>query len=241
MSVQQFELVWRKSSTGSSDGGAVSGVSLSTGVKNDLWPNIADADRVAGITSYKKIFACNDNATDDLVLPGIWVFQPPTNIAQQIGLGFNDSADTDPAQGNMSAFTSSALLALVSDGADARSALIVGLNAGGTPIKETLALNGATEVLSTTTWSVVNGIHLTATDGARTVTAKQGHLGTSRGVIGPSKVACWLWNSGTIRANGILLPNLPGLSNYGIWVQHVVAPGAGGVRPDSDVIGIQEG
>src|SRR4051812_42040991 len=81
-------------------------------------------------------------------------------------------------------FSAAAKLALVSDGADTRTAAIVGRLADGTIATEAaLALNGATEVLSVNTYERIHSVTLSATSGARTVTLKQGSGGTSIGTI----------------------------------------------------------
>jgi hypothetical protein len=239
VSVQQTELIWRKSATGSSDGGAVSGTLLTSGLKNDLWPNISDASRLAGGARAKKVFVCNDAATDALVLPVIWIFQQPTNIAQQIGLGFDDTNDADGAQGNMTAFSASALAAFTSSAADVRTGTLWGLDAGGVPQTETITLNGTTEVLSVGTYSVVEGFHLASTN-SNTVLVKEGTGGTTRGTIGSGKSACWLWFDANSKATGILLPSLPALSNYGVWAKQTWIAAAGGIRPDADILAIEE-
>jgi hypothetical protein len=239
MSVQQDELIWRKSATGASDGGAASGTVVTSGLKNDLWPNISDANRIAGGTRYKKVFVCNDSVTDALVLPSLWVFQQPTNIAQMIGLGFDDANDGDPAQGNMTEWSGADVVALQSSAADARVVSVYGLSALAVPQAEDVTLDGTTEVTTVGTYSVVYGCHPDAT-GAQTLNIKEGVGGTVRGVIGPSKAACWLWLEAVSKAGGISLPSLPALTNYGLWLKQTWAPGAGGVRPDADILAIEE-
>jgi hypothetical protein len=239
VSVQQDELIWRKSATGSSDGGAVSGTLLTSGLKNDLWPNISDANRLLGGTRYKKVFVCNDAPTDALVLPAIWNFQQPTNMDQWVGLGFNDANDADGAQGNMTAFSADALVALVSSAADARTASLFGLDAGGVPQTEDVVLNGTTEVLSIGTYSTLFGVHLDTT-GATTVTVKEGTGGTARGTIGSGKVACWLWLEALTKPAGVYLPSLAAGTEYGVWLKQTWAAAAGGIRPNADIVAVEE-
>lgn len=77
-------------------------------------------------------------------------------------------------------FGANAKLALVSDGADARTVAIVGRLADGTVATEAaLALNGVTEVLSVNTYERILSITLSAGSGTRTVTAKQGSGGST--------------------------------------------------------------
>lgn len=239
MSVQADELIWRKSATGASDGGAVSGSLLTSGLKNDLWPNISDAARLAGGTRYKKAFVCNDAPTDALVQPSIWHYQQPTNIAQQMGLGFDSANDADGAQGNMTAFSGSATPVLQSSAADGRTAVLFGLDGSGVPQSESIGLDGTTEAAAGFAYSVVLGVLLSGT-GSQTVVIKEGTGGTVRGTIGPGKAACWLWFDANAKAAGIMLPSLPAGSNYGIWLKQTWIAGAGGVRPDAAILAVEE-
>jgi hypothetical protein len=239
VSVQEGELVWRKSATGASDGGAVSGSLLTSALKNDLWPNISDASRVAGGSRIKKVFVCNDASVDALVQPSVWHFQQPTNIAQQMGLGFDDANDADGAQGNMTALSASATPVLQSSAADVRVADIWGLDGGGVPQTETVTLTGTTEAPAALSYSEVHGVHLAA-PGSQTVVVKEGTGGTVRGTIGPGKVACWLWYDANSKAAGIMLPSLPAGSDYGLWLKQTWIAGAGGVRPDAAILATEE-
>lgn len=239
MSVQQSELFWRKSNTGSSDGGAVSGNILTSGLKNDLWPSISDASRIAGGTRYKKVFVCNDAVVDSLVVPSIWIFQQPTNMTQQIGLGFDDSADDTNTQGNMTAWSTDNVVGVISSSGDTRVVTIWGLDALGVPQTENVTLNGTTEALSLGTYSVVYGCHLSAAL-ALTVSIREAAGGTTRGTMGSNKVACWLWLDAGAKASGIMLPSLIALGVYGVWIKQVWAPGAGGVRPNADILAVEE-
>jgi hypothetical protein len=168
----------------------------------------------------------------------------PSNCILSLGLGINDAADNDPLQGNMTAFSASAKLALISDGADTRVATIIGVNAAGTPVpvSETVTLNGAAEVLSVGSWSQVWAVFLATTDGARTVTFRQGSGGTIRGTIGIGKIACWLWVvSPGSKAAGITLPNLAAGQTYGMWRSLSWAAGVPATRPNSLSVRFEEG
>src|SRR4051812_23034676 len=84
-------------------------------------------------------------------------------------------------------FSANAVLAVISDGADVRNVTIVGRLASGVVDTETIALNGAVEVLSTKTWERIHSITLSATSGTRTVTAKQGSGGSTVATIVPNE------------------------------------------------------
>ena len=70
MSIQQAELKWYKSATISdtiSNGGRMSSIEATTGVKNNIFPDVSQAERTVGITRYRKMF-CKVANDDDLSL-----------------------------------------------------------------------------------------------------------------------------------------------------------------------------
>lgn len=76
MSISAAELVWRKSANNSdigSNGGRMTAVAIPTNVKNNIWPDVPQSERVAGSTKYRKVFVhvAND---DDLSLIQARVF-----------------------------------------------------------------------------------------------------------------------------------------------------------------------
>lgn len=76
MSINANELIWRKpanvSDTGS-NGGRMTSVAIPNNVKNNIWPDVPQAERLAGGTKYRKVFihVAND---DDLTLVQTRVF-----------------------------------------------------------------------------------------------------------------------------------------------------------------------
>jgi hypothetical protein len=244
MSVSASDIVEYLSASAGSTGGAITGSSVTSGVANNVNPNVTDAARAAGGTDYRKTFWKNTHATDAMQLPIVYVEVLPTNNTLSIGIGVNDSNDADSGQGNMTAFGAAAKVALISDGTDTRVATIFGLDNSGTPVPiiENVTLTGASEVLSVATFSKVWAVFLASTSGSRTVTVKQGTGGTTRGTIGISKLGCWLWvsNPGTVKTAGIALPNLAAGQSYGVWRRRVWTAGAGTVRPDSQTMTLEE-
>lgn len=241
MSISSSDIAHLQSAAASSSGGAITASGITSGVPNNVWPDVTDAQRVAGIVLYRKTFFKNNHASDAMVAPTIYIPTAPTNATLVLGLGINSSSDTDSGQGNMTAFGADALACVVSDTAgDARVVRITGLNGSGAPVTETVTLNGTTEVLSANTYSKVWGCSAASTDGAKTITIKQGSGGTTRGVIGPTKIACWLWVLATSKGAGILLPDLAASQNYGVWRRLTVAANAGSVRPDTLTVRIEE-
>lgn len=233
MAVTGADILQYASTVAGSAGGAISGSTITSGIPNNVWPNITDAERVAGIIVYRKTFWKNNNGVDSALVPVIYVPTPPVNASLVIGLGFNSADDDNPAQGNMTAWSAPAKVSLTSDGVDARVATVVGLDGAGLPISEDVPLTGLTEVLTAATFSKVHHTRLASTSGTRTVTVRQGTGGTTRGTIGPNEIVCWLWYAAASKGAGIALPNLAPAQTYGIWRRMTVAAGAGPVRPDT--------
>ncbi len=242
MPIAGSDLVHYESAATSSTGGAIGASTITSGVKNNLWPDVNDAERVAGVVRYRKTFWKNANLTDSAAKPCIYIPVFPSNATLAIGLGANASSDDDPAQGNMSAFGAPALVALVSDGADTRQATIRGMDSAGTsPLTEIVTLTGTSEALSVAQFSDVWSVTLDGTSGTRTVTVKQGSGGTTRGTIGVNKITCWLWvSAGTAKANGIYCTDLAAGQAYGVWHKLTVTAGATATKPNTTSLTIEE-
>lgn len=240
MPVSGSDIAHHVSTSAGSSGGAIAGT-YTSGVKNNIWPDITDAERIAGGDRYRKTFWKNNHGTDAMVAPVVFYSVAPQNCTLMLGFGVDHSTDDDPAQGNMTAFGASAVVAVVSDGADTRQVTIYGLNGASAPISETVTLNGSTEVLSVATFSKVWGVYVASTSASRTVTVKQGSGGTTRGTIGLNKKVCWLWvAAGTTKAAGILLPNLPAGQNYGVWRKKSWTAAVAAIRPNTLSVTIEE-
>lgn len=92
MSILATELIWRRPaevSEAGTNGGRMTATAITSGVKNNLFPDVNQAERTAGVTRYRKSFihVAND---DDLALiaPKIFVLQPTPgddNVAIFIG------------------------------------------------------------------------------------------------------------------------------------------------------------
>lgn len=245
MAISNSDIVEYASDAALSAGGGLTATAIPSGVRNNVWPEILNSDRVAGGTLYRKTFWKNNNGTDSALIPLLYTPVLPTpSCTLKVGLGPNDSLDTDPTQGNMTAWGASAKVALISDGADVRVVTIYGLDNSGSPVpvSETVTLTGAVEVLSVNTYSVVYANWLSAQSGTRTVTVKQGTGGTTRGVVGPNKSSCWLWLvAGPTSGSAIQTPDLAAGQVIGVWRQLSWLPAAAVSRPDSLSVRFQEG
>lgn len=243
MAIVNADIALLLSAGAGSNGGAISGSSVTSGVSNNVWPDVSDASRLAGGEDERKVFWKNNSGSSAALVPILYAPVLPTNCTLSLGYGVNDANDADPLQGNMSPLGAASVVAVVSDGADTRQATVVGLNNAGTPVPtvETVTLNGLTEVLTATTWSKVYAVYVSAIDASRTVTAKQGAGGATRGVIGPSKKVCWLWIvSPSAKAAGIALTDLAAGGIVGMWMRIVWTAGVASVRPNTMTVQFEE-
>lgn len=88
---------------------------------------------------------------------------------------------------DLTQLTATGVIAAVSDGADTRTLTLTGRLASGVVDTEDLVLTGATEVVGVKSFERLLSAVLSATDGARTVTVRQGAGGATRAVITPNE------------------------------------------------------
>ena len=241
MPVLTGDILMHLSVNAGSSGGAMAGSTVTSGVTNNVWPDVSDGDRIAGGDLYRKTFWANENEIDALLLPVVYCPVLPTSMELSIGLGFDSSSDANPLQGNMTAFSAAALVEVVSDGADTRDVTIWGVDNAGDPVTEELTLNGDTPVLGATTFATVYAMVADGTSGSRTIEIRQGSGGTLRGSIPPNELCCWLWIvEPDAKGEGIALPDLGAGQSYGIWHRLSWLPDASPVRPNSLTTRIEE-
>ena len=227
-------------------------INTTVGKKNNLFPDVTASQASSGVTLYRKFFRKNTSSTDTWYNVVLFIQKQPTNSALSIGLGIDNSNDSDATQGNMVAMSANAQIALVSSGADTRTVTLIGLDANGNPISETDTLNGTTENLSNTTFSKLYLAYASATDANNTITIKQGSGGSTLGTIGPNKISSFLWfgkkvdNTQTIvnaeggdipsYSTGIKVGNVAVGGNIGIWCRLMVPAGASAVGNNTSAI-----
>ena len=220
-------------------------INTPVGKKNNLFPDVTASQASSGLTLYRKFFRKNTSATDTWYNVVLFIQKQPTNSALSIGLGIDNSNDSDATQGNMVAMSANAQIALVSSGADTRTVTLQGLDANSNPISETKTLQGTTEVLSTNTFSKLYLAYASATNASNTVTIKQGSGGSTLGTIGPNTISSFLWfgkkvdNTQTIvnaeggdvssYSTGIKVGDITVGGNVGIWCRLGVPAGASAV------------
>lgn len=127
MSIQASELVWRKSAESSdsgTNGGRMTPTAIVSGVKNNLFPDVPQAERTAGGTKYRKAFihVAND---DDLTLIGAKVFVLfPTPGDDHVVIFPGTQTDTQSGVAPAQVFGAGNLNADVSAGATSLSVLV---------------------------------------------------------------------------------------------------------------------
>jgi hypothetical protein len=121
-------------------------------------------------------------ATTDLLLQG--AASRPTDDVTTSG-GARDAANKP----EFTQLTANSVIAVVSDGADTRTATVTGRNAAGAIVSEALVLNGTTEVVGATTFERIQRVVLSASDGTRAVTVRQGAGGATRATLGPNRTS----------------------------------------------------
>ncbi len=240
MSVVAGDLIEYKSTTDddtSSCGGAINtGAVITTGVDNNLFPDITGQEALDGVTKYRKMFRKNTNGLDTWSAVKSWITLQPTNCALHIGVGLNHADDIQGNLSSLTAFSGAALVSLTSDGTDTRSVDIEGEFSDGTRLSETVALTGASEVLSVNTYTKVYAVSAQTTSGTRSVTIKQGTGGTTRGTIATNGKVCTCWRTGTdidTKTEGFAHGDKAPADVLGMWYKIVVPPSSSSVAANS--------
>lgn len=99
-------------------------------------------------------------------------------------------------------FTSSAKLALISDGSDTRNVTIAGRDSTGALSTEVVALTNAVEVLSVNTYERIQSVNAASSSGTRTVTLKQGTGGTTIATIPVNEVGVYMMFQNSFSSTG---------------------------------------
>ncbi len=251
MAIVSTDLKEYKSNSANSDGGDITATEVVDNTDNNLFTDITGDEAAAGGTEYRKAFRKNTHGSLTWQNVVTWLQSQPTNAALSFGFGINHADDADGAQGNMSAFSANAVVAVVSDGADTRQITVVGEDASGNRQSEVLTLNGTTEVVGALTFSKLYGAYASALSGSRIVTIRQGSGGTTRGTIGINKKISFIWygrrysggspvdaEGGNMasKATGLKYGDIATATNFGIWYRLTWPAGAGAVTANSSQV-----
>lgn len=233
------DITWWRSAVGDTAGGAKTAVAIVDGDPNNVWADYTSAERVAGDVDHRKTFVANDHASESLVNPVVWIADPPDNMAEDIGLGFDSADDADPLQGSLGAWTAGAVASLQSDAADTRTVRVVGL-VGAARTVEDVVLTGATPVLTTAVFTDVLAVRPLTTSGTRTITVKQGSGGAARGTVPPGKGNLFRWVATALsKATGMKVPTLAAGASHGLWHRQTIVAGAAAAPSNLSVVAIE--
>jgi len=204
-------------------GGLISDIEIQTSTDNNLFP-----DTSAGGIHYRKCFKKNTSTVDTWNNVVSWIVSQPKDCVVYVACGLNHADDTKGRLSELTPFTTSAKVALVSNGSDTRSVDIVGEDALGNRILETVILNGLNEVLSVNTYSRVYYVAVQTLNDIRTLTIKEGSGGAVRGTIGINGKLCTCFRSDiTSKGNGYKHGNIAPGGVFGLWYKLTVSGGAG--------------
>lgn len=217
-------------------GGAIdTGAEIISGVDNNLFPDITGDEAAAGVTKWRKSFRKNTHAEDDWLDVKTWITGQPVNAALHIALGINHADDIKGKLSELDPFSGPENVALVSDGADTRDVVVMGV-LNGAFVEETVALDGASEVLSVSDFDDVYCAYPTTLDGDRTITIKEGSGGSAIGTIAGNGKLCTQFKTAEdidTKAEGFRHGDIVSGDLFGLWYKLVVPESAGLVRANS--------
>jgi len=96
MSVLATDIKWRKSAVvtdTSANGGRKSQTEVIHGAKHNLFPRITDAERLAGVTRYRKEYWSNENLSEDAAYDVIVFFEFPSNAGDRFYMTLGTHVD----------------------------------------------------------------------------------------------------------------------------------------------------
>jgi len=97
MSITQNELQWFKAAVNddtTANGGRMTGVVSTSGVKNNIWPDVSQAERAAGSTKYRKAFIKVANDDDFTLFDGRVYVETYTPADDSIAIFIGTQRDT---------------------------------------------------------------------------------------------------------------------------------------------------
>ena len=162
-------------STAGTNGGRMSANEIISGVVNNVWPHVLQAERTAGSTTWRKIFAKNSNDNDETFLSADLFNDKPTAAGDYIVLfaGTQTDTQTDVSGGSPRLYGGAALKSDVSSGGstvvvDVEDAAQTGMFQNGDKIRlsdmaDPLAGTGNEELLTISGAPTVSGTEVTIT------------------------------------------------------------------------------
>jgi len=232
MAITEANLKKYKSATDSdaaANGGAVNtGSAITSGGSQNIFPNISNAERITGVTKYRKIFLRNENADAyNNVLAWIDTNTPDTETAITIsGAGSLSQQGNDVAIPTLT-FTFAASTTVV---ASADCHLVVA--EGERIFNSTNDTNAAARVIASIS---SDGLTITLAS-AYAGTTGAGKAATVCAATGNTFVA----PTSSGHADVLNLGNLVQNASIGVWVKYVVSASASGYTDDTFTIGFTD-
>lgn len=126
MPVIQSDIKYRKAKINSdaiTNGGIKGDVEVVSGVRHALFPRVTKAERLAGLTRYRKEFWCNENADDEIAYGVLQWLEYPSNAGDRFYIKEGTQRDTQlgitsPSNGEVPLFTGVGLLNTVLNGGE---------------------------------------------------------------------------------------------------------------------------
>lgn len=238
MPIAASDIEFYKSNGTDSTGGTITATALVDNTLNNLFDEVSGDESLVGLIDYRKIFVKNNHATltwDSVVA---WVSTQTSSSDDEVSLGIGSASDDDGSS-ELSALSGNSVIAVISDGADTRDVTLVGEDAAGARVTETLTLNGAVEVVGAQTFSKLYLAYISAGSASRTVTIKQGSGGTTRGTIAINKLSAILFLAATSKAAGFELGDIAASGAHAIWLKRVVDAGAAAYTNNTGAISVE--
>jgi len=204
--------VWAQ---GNAHGGAIdTAAAITSGAMNNVFPNVTNAQRIAGLTDYRKVWFRNENADDYTTVKGwIQANTPATNDAVWIVLAGSKSTTSTPVQLTQAtmAFTA-ASTAVTGIGTSFLTELAVG--------EEVFNGTDDTEAASVRIASIES-------DTALTLSATYGGTtnATAQGYVAGADQCTFVQPDAIDHADALVLGSLAQNGSRGIWVKRVVDAG----------------
>lgn len=213
---------------GATHGGAIdTGDEITSGVSENIFDNVTDAERISGDTEYRKVFIRNENA-DDYGIPKIWIETqtPATNDAVSIL-----QAGSKSVQGNDSAALTGTFTFAASDTVLATNDVSLEVRPGEKIFNSTDDANtDAKEVLSVS----ADGLTITL------VAAYAGTTGaTKEAKLAPITGCTFVAPDSKVHADVLTGPTLAQNEAIGVWIKRIVDAAGDGYTDNSFVLKVE--
>jgi|WetSurMetagenome_2_1015567.scaffolds.fasta_scaffold01555_11 hypothetical protein len=230
MAIDAANLKWYQCTTwteGSSHGGAIdTGAQITDNTMNNIFDNVTNAERIAGMTDYRKIFFRNENS-DSYTYPKGWISSqtPATNSAVWIVCtGSKSLQGSDVALSGTATFAASTSITNLSD-------LTTEVRPGDWVFNSTNdTYTSAQQIASMTTNSITLSSSYTGT------------TGSGKGISVARATAFTFYQPSTKAHTNACKPGaaLAQNASFGIWVKRVIDAAGNGYNSDTFTLSVED-